>query len=77
MTVPSLIQHNMEVLGCDGTHVGVVDHVAGSKELMLAKNDPDAGGEPHFIPLSWVMYVGHKIHLRQPGEEAKSNWKTG
>jgi Uncharacterized protein conserved in bacteria (DUF2171) len=44
-------------------------------EVKLAPDDPDAGGEPHFIPLGWVVHVEMKIHLKQPGAEAKAQWK--
>ncbi len=76
MPAPSMIKPQMEVLGCDGAHVGTVDHIVGADEVMLAKDDPEAGGEPHFIPLGWVIHVEMKVHLKQPGAEAKARWKT-
>jgi len=46
----SQIKEHMEVLGSDGAHVGMVDHMEGSKQMKLAKQDmPD--GKHHFIPL--------------------------
>jgi hypothetical protein len=76
MTVPVLIQPHMEVLGSDGDHVGVVDHIENTSEVRLAKDDPDAGGEYRFIPLAWIRYVGMKVHLNQPADEAKAHWTT-
>jgi hypothetical protein len=43
---------------------------------LTAENDPDAGGEPHEIPLSWVKHVEMKIHLNQPADQAKARWKS-
>ena len=74
MIAPILIQENMEVLGSDGMHVGTVDHIEGVDSVMLAKDDPDAGGQSHYIPLSWVLHVEMKVHLKQPAAEAKARW---
>src|SRR5262249_25479716 len=74
MVAPVLIKENMEVLGSDGINVGFVDHLAGPDAVMLSRDDPDAGGEPPEVPLSWVKHVGMKIHLNQPAEEAKARW---
>jgi hypothetical protein len=76
MTVPAMIQENMEVLGSDGVHVGTVEHIEGSNEVRLTRDDSAAGGQYHFIPLAWVRHVGVKIHLRQPAAEAKEQWTT-
>ncbi len=74
MVAAILIKENMEVLGSDGIHVGFVDHLAGPDAVRLATEDPEAGDEPHDIPLSWVKHVEMKIHLNQPAEEAKARW---
>jgi hypothetical protein len=76
MVAPTLIKERMEVLGSDGAHVGIVENIEGTGEVKLAKDDPDAGGEPHFIPLGWVIHVEMKVHLKQSGAEAKAQWKT-
>jgi hypothetical protein len=66
----------MEVLGSDGIHVGFVEYLTGADVVrLIAENDPDAGGEPHEIPLSWVKHVEMKIHLNQPADEAKARWR--
>jgi len=52
-----MIKEHMEVLGSDGVHVGTVDHMEGPDQMKLTKDDPDAGGEHHFIPLAWVDHV--------------------
>jgi hypothetical protein len=76
MVAPSAIKEHMEVLGSDGVRVGVVDHMEGADQMKLAKDDPDAGGEHHFIPLAWVDRVDGKVHLKQAGAEARARWKT-
>jgi hypothetical protein len=76
MVAPMKIKEQMEVVGSDGVHVGTVDHLEGPDMVKLAKSDPDAGGEHHFIPLAWVDHVEMKVHLRQSGAEAKARWKT-
>ena len=76
MVAPVMIKDHMEVIGCDGVHVGTVDHLEGRDLVKLTKDDADAGNEEHFIPLAWVDHVDEKIHLRQSGAEAKARWKT-
>src|SRR5882672_12492995 len=76
MVAPMVIKEHMEVVGSDGVHVGTVDHVEGQDKVKLAKSDPDAGGEHHFIPLAWVDHVEMKVHLKQSGAEAKARWKA-
>ena len=45
-------------------------------QVKLTKDDPDAGGEHHFIPLAWVDHVDDNVHLKQAGAEAKARWKS-
>ena len=72
---PRMIARQMEVVGCDGGHVGTVDCLTGT-EIKLAKNDPDAGGQEHYIPLAWLLHAEIKVHLNLPSDEAKSQWIT-
>jgi hypothetical protein len=76
MVAPTMIKEHMEVLGSDGVHVGTVDHLEGRDQVKLTKDDPDAGGEHHFIPLAWVDRVDKRVHLKQSGAGAKARWKT-
>jgi len=76
MVAPAMIKEHMEVLGVDGVHVGTVDQLEGRDQVKLTKDDPDAGGEHHFIPLAWVDHVDAHVHLKQSGAEAKARWKT-
>jgi len=75
MVAPLAIKDHMEIVGMDGVHVGTVDHMEGADEIKLTKDDADADGEHHFIPLAWVESVDDKVHLRQSAAEAKARWK--
>jgi len=76
MIAATLIKQNMEVLGSDGVHVGVVDHLEGDNAIRLAKDDSEACSEHHYIPLAWVVHVEMKVHLNQPGDHAKARWAS-
>jgi hypothetical protein len=76
MVAPIAIKEHMEVVGSDGVHVGTVDHLEGRDTVKLAKDDQDAGGEHHYIPLAWVDHVEMKVHLKQSAAEAKARWKS-
>jgi hypothetical protein len=76
MVAPVMIKEHMEVLGSDGVHVGTVAHLEGRDTVKLTKDDPEAGGEHHFIPLAWVDHVDEQVHLKQVGAEAMARWKT-
>jgi hypothetical protein len=76
MVAPTMIKEHMEVPGADGVHVGTVDQLEGRDQVKLTKEDPDARGEHHFIPLTWVEHVDSTVHLKQSGAEAKARWKT-
>ena len=76
MVAPMMIKDHMEVIGSDGVHVGMVDHLEGRDLVKLTKDDVDAGDAHHFIPLAWVDHVDDKVHLKQSGAEAKARWKT-
>lgn len=71
------IREHMEVLGSDGQHVGVVDGVEEQGSIKLTKNDPEAEGMHHFIPMDWVDHVDAHVHLKKSSHEAKREWKPG
>jgi hypothetical protein len=62
----SKIKEHMEVIGADGTHVGTVDRVEGSR-IKLIKKDSGEGkhkGHHHFIDSSLIAEVeGDKVRL--------------
>jgi len=70
------IREHMKVMGSDRQPVGTVDHVEGER-IKLAKNDPQAGGEHHYIPADWVERVdGEQVYLRLKAQEARKQWQT-
>jgi len=70
------IREHMKVMGSDRQPVGTVDHVEGER-IKLAKNDPQAGGEHHYIPADWVERVdGEQVYLRQKAQEVRKQWQT-
>ena len=70
------IQKDMEVVGLDGKHVGIVDHVEIADRIILSKDDPNAGGRRHLISIDWVDYVDQKVHPNKPSTKATSEWQT-
>jgi hypothetical protein len=69
----SQIKENMEVVGNDGLHVGVIVRVEAG-EIRLAKNDaPD--GLQHFLPLANVEYVDDRVHLNRSSIRAMAEWR--
>ena len=73
----SKIKEHAEIIGSDGVHVGTVDHMDGPDKIKLTKKDRDAGGQHHYIPLSWVAEMdGDKVKLNKPSSEAEASWQT-
>ncbi len=70
-----LIQNHMEVVGSDGQHVGIVDHLEGGDVIKLTKSDPAAGGKHHFIPMQWVDHVDQQVHLGMKSAQAVKEWQ--
>ena len=70
------IKEHMEVLGSDGEHVGTVDHIEGSSQIKLTKNDPKAGGKHHLIPMDWVDHVDQHVHLHKSSKDVQAQWKS-
>lgn len=70
------IKEHASVVGLDGKHVGTVDHVDGP-QIKLTKNDSDAGGIHHYIPLDFVHAVeGDTVKLNKPADEVMREWST-
>ncbi len=67
-------REGQEVVGSDGQHVGVVDHVREDR-LILTKGDSMAGGRHHSVPCSWVSKVEDKIELNRTSEQARQAWR--
>ncbi len=47
MTNLDQVQKHAEVIGADGIHVGIVDHVSGDRIKLAKKDSPD--GHHHYI----------------------------
>ena len=72
----SQIQEHMKVVGSDRQPVGTVDHVEGDR-IKLARNDPMADGEHHYIPAEWVERVEDgEVCLRRPAQDVRAQWQT-
>lgn len=67
------LSENMEVLGADGQHVGVIDHIEGAS-IELKKDDPAAHGEHHLIPMDWIASVDQAARLKLSAADAWSRW---
>jgi len=68
------VQEHQEVVGSDGQHIGIVDHVRGD-QIRLTKSDEDAGGHHHLIPCSWIQSVDDKITVSKTADQAKQHWR--
>jgi hypothetical protein len=73
---PFSIEENMEVLGSDGKHVGIVDHLEGAEMIKLTNGNPRSRGERHFIPVSLVHHVDSHVHLRKSAKDVISQWRA-
>jgi hypothetical protein len=74
MAMASEIKEHMEVVDCDGEHVGTVDRIEG-EQIKLTKSDPASGGEHHFIDLDTVDAVDSgKVCLRSTVDEVRASW---
>ena len=65
----------MEVVGSDGAHVGIVDHLDGER-IKLTRHDSNADGKHHFLPLSSVASVGEFVTLSMSASDAMAQWET-
>lgn len=70
----SQIKEHMEVVGSDGGHVGIVDHILGDK-IKLTHNDSQAGDKHHFLPTSLIAQVTNFVSLNVSAQEAKAQWE--
>ncbi len=59
----SQIREHMEVVGPDGSHVGVVDKVEGNR-IKLTRNDPASGGEHRYIEMDQVATIDQAVRLK-------------
>ena len=70
------IEEHMEVVGSDGQHVGIVDHLQDGK-LKLTKHDSNADGVHHFIALSTIASIDNFVTLNVSAADAQAGWEVG
>jgi hypothetical protein len=70
------IRDHQPVVGSDGEPVGTVDAVEGDR-IKLTRQDPEAGGKHHYIPLTAVANVDHSVRLAQPAADVQRMWQEG
>jgi hypothetical protein len=66
MVSPNLVDRikaQMEVVGNDGQHVGIIDRVEAGEIKLAGTNAPD--DLQHFLPLANVEYVDDRVHLNR------------
>ena len=66
---------DMQVVGSDGQHVGVIDCVDGT-DIKLKGTGPAADGPQHLIPASWIQTIDGQVTLKLPAAEVRSRWTT-
>ena len=71
----SKLVKDIEVVGSDGVHVGVVDRVDGAM-MKLKRMDAAAGGQHHLLPTDLVKSVDGKAMLSVAAAEAMRRWKV-
>lgn len=69
------IKEHMEIVGSDGEHVGIVDHLDGER-IKLTHHDSKADGHHHFLPVSAIASVGEFVTLSMSASDAKAQWQT-
>lgn len=69
------IKDHMEVVGSDGEHVGIVDHLDGDR-IKLTHHDSNADGHHHFLPLTAIASVDEFVTLSMTAAEATAQWET-
>ena len=76
MADASAIRENMEVIGADGVHIGVVDHLRNGR-IKLNRHDRGSGGKHHFLDVSHVADVeGDKVRLAFNSDLIGGFWDT-
>ena len=71
----SKLVKDLEVVGSDGIHVGVIDRVEGSM-MKLKRMDSAAAGQHHLLSTDLVKSVDGKAMLSVAAAEAMRRWKA-
>ena len=64
---------DMEVVGSDGQHVGVIDRVDGDM-IKLKRQDPASGGRHHLVAVASVASVGAKVMMKTAAQDVMARW---
>ena len=72
---PADIKEHMEVVGSDGEHVGIVDHLDDAGRIKLTHHDSQAMGKHHFLPITAIVSVGEFVTLSMTAAAAKEAWE--
>ncbi|MBW0145615.1 DUF2171 domain-containing protein [Sphingomicrobium clamense] len=68
------IPEHVEVVDCEGNHVGTIDKVVGDR-MILTKNDSE-DGHHHSLTCRHLDTVdGDKVKLNLTAEQAKDEWR--
>lgn len=68
------IKKHANVIASCGKHIGTVDHLEGTDQIKLTKND-SSDGKHHLIPLAWVEKVeGDNVVLNKNAKEVTEGW---
>lgn len=67
------VSEQMEVVGSDGEHIGIVDRVR-NERIILTRSDPNAGGHHHSVPCGWIDKVEDRVILNKSAEQARRAW---
>ncbi|MGI4764867.1 MAG: DUF2382 domain-containing protein [Janthinobacterium lividum] len=66
---------DLEVVGSDGVHVGIIDRLDGAM-MKLKRKDASADGQHHLLPVDLVRSVEGKAMLSIAAAEAMRRWKA-
>ena len=70
----SSVRDRMDVRGSDDEHVGTVHAVEGDR-IKLARSDPAAGGEHHFLHRDMIAAVEDGVvRLTRTAAQARDEW---
>lgn len=62
----------MPVVCSNGGRFATVDHMEGSNQIKLEKDDK---GQHHYIPVSWVTDTDNaEVKVDRPGDQAMQDW---
>jgi len=68
------IREDMEIVGNDGEHVGIVDGIDPDGEIKISRSDtPDR--LHHFLPRATVEFVDDCVHLNRTSTRAMAEWR--